>query len=189
MGGRVSLAWRGDDARGRRVWSDRGMSHPSADPASTGARPIDDLVRAVRGPEDQDGLLRLWDAVLSLEHWWFLLVGGEDDAEKSPAATGPSVPSRRASPALATIDGRPMLLVFTSAQRARGFAVAHGMVGADDAVPGAALAPQDCLDEAPAWAGEGVRELMFDVHLTGFAMPLEQLPVVAETVQTRRAGA
>lgn len=160
------------------------MSTPSDSPAQPADDPglaLDPLVAAVRGPEDQRGLLDLWHAVLELPHWWFLLVPSEGGIDGAGTADG-SAGSTTTSPALATIEGFPMLLAFSSSARARGFAVAHGMVSAGDPVEASALTPSECLDDAEGWSAQGVHSLMFDVHVTGFAIPLDQLPTIAAAV-------
>lgn len=158
---------------------------PAQDPTGDPGARIDALAGGVTGPEDHTGLLALWDAVLSLPAWWFLLVpsdraGAGDTGNGAHPAT---------SPALATIEGVPMLLVFTSSERARGFAVAHAMVGADEAVQGSALTPADCLADAEAWAAQGVHSLMFDVHVSGFAIPVDQLGTIRAAVDAARRDA
>ncbi len=128
----------------------------------------DVLAARVTGPEDHDGMTQLWRATMGLGHWWFVAVG-ETGAE---------------SPAAAQIDGQMMLLTFTSAERARHFAVQNEMVGPDEDLRAIALTPRELVDSSTTYADAGIAGLMFDPHLSGYFIPTDQLPVVWDAVNT-----
>lgn len=126
----------------------------------------DRLAEQVSGVEDQVGMAALWRATMDLEHWWFIAVG--DDGMESPAA--------------ALIDERLMLLTFTTADRARHFAVENGMVAPDEDLRAIALPPREVVDSAQTYDDAGIAGLMFDPHLAGYFISSEQLPVVWDAV-------
>ena len=130
----------------------------------------DRLAARVSGPEDHEGMTALWRATMDLPHWWFIAVG--DPGAESPAA--------------AQIEGQLMLLTFTSAERARHFAVQNGMVAPDEDLRAIALPPEEVVDAAEAYQSADVTGLMFDPHLTGYFIPCEQMPVVWDAL--RRAS-
>lgn len=140
-----------------------------ADPEET---ETDVLAGRVAGPHDQEGMTALWRATMDLGHWWFVAVG--EVGEESPAA--------------AQIDDQMMLLTFTSAERARHFAVQNGMIGADDDLRAIALAPEDVVQSAQTYSDAGIAGLMFDPHLAGYFMPSDQLPVVWEALRPETEG-
>lgn len=170
---------------GRRPEKDMGAQH-GTDPAADGSAPrpgpsttrlglladpeeteTDILAARVAGPHDQEGMTALWRATMDLGHWWFVAVG-EPGAE---------------SPAAAQIDDQLMLLTFTSAERARHFAVQNEMIGADEDLRAIALAPAEVVDSAQTYSEAGIGGLMFDPHLAGYFMPSEQLPVVWDALR------
>lgn len=155
----------GGGGRGATPGSGRGTTHLGqlAEPEET---ETDILAAQVTGPQDQEGMTALWRATMDLPHWWFIAVG-EEGAE---------------SPAAAEIDGQLMLLTYTSAERARHFAVQNGMVAADEDLRAIALPPEEIVDSAQAYADAEVSGLMFDPHLTGYFIPCAQLPVVWEAL-------
>ena len=79
-----------------------------------------------------------------------------------------------------------MLLTFTSAERARHFAVQNGMVAPDEDLRAIALPPEEVVDAAEAYQSADVTGLMFDPHLIGYFIPCEQMPVVWDAL--RRAS-
>ena len=131
-----------------------------------GETETDVLAARVTGPEDHEGMTRLWRSTMGLGHWWFVAVG--ESGTESPAA--------------AQIDGQMMLLTFTSAERARHFAVQNQMVGPDEDLRAIALTPRELVDSSSTYADAGIAGLMFDPHLSGYFIPTDQLPVVWEAV-------
>ncbi|MFK5632975.1 MULTISPECIES: hypothetical protein [unclassified Ornithinimicrobium] len=124
------------------------------------------LAARVEGPDDRAGMTALWRATMGLEHWWFVAVG--DEGMESPAA--------------ASIDDQMMLLTFTNAERARHFAVQHGMIGAAEDLRAIALPPDEVVRSADDYRTADIAGLMFDPHLSGYFMPTDQLAVVWEAV-------
>lgn len=132
----------------------------------------DRLAARVTGPEDQVGMTALWRLTMDLEHWWFIAVG--DAGEESPAA--------------AVIESQLMLLTFTTAERAREFAVDNGMIGAEDDLRAIALPPLEVVESAQTYQDAGIGGLMFDPHIAGYFIPTEQLPVVWDAVHSTATG-
>lgn len=126
------------------------------------------LAARVTGPEDHVGMTALWRLTMSLGHWWFIAVG-EEGLE---------------SPAAATIDDQLMLLTFTTAERAREFAVDNRMIGADEDLRAIALPPREVVESAQTYEGAGIGGLMFDPHVAGYFIPTGQLPVVWDAVHS-----
>lgn len=126
------------------------------------------LAAKVTGPDDHVGMTALWRLTMSLEHWWFIAVG--EDGMESPAA--------------ATIDDQLMLLTFTTAQRARDFAVENGMIAADEDLRAIALPPREVVESAETYREAGIGGLMFDPHVAGYFIPTGQLPVVWDAVHS-----
>ena len=130
----------------------------------------DRLAAQVTGPEDQVGMAALWRLTMGLDHWWFIAVG--EPGQESPAA--------------ADIEGQLMLLTFTTSERARDFAVAQAMIGADDDLNAIALPPTEVIEASSTYLSAGIRGLMFDPHISGFFIPSDQLPVVWDAVTSTR---
>lgn len=128
----------------------------------------DRLAAQVTGPGDHVGMTALWRLTMGLELWWFVAVGERGDE----------------SPAAVTIDGREMVPAFTSAQRARHYAVEQGLVGPADVLRAYALPPAQVVAAAEDYRRAGVSGLMFDPHLAGYFIPCEQLPVVWDAVMS-----
>ncbi|ANS78359.1 hypothetical protein SGUI_0963 [Serinicoccus hydrothermalis] len=126
----------------------------------------DVLAARVAGPEDHEGMADLWRATMDLPYWWFIAVG--DPGMESPAA--------------AKIDGQLMLLTYTSAERARHFAVQNEMVAPEEDLRAIALSPQELVDTAEAYQEAEIAGLMFDPHLSGYFIPTDQLGVVWDAV-------
>lgn len=138
------------------------------DPTRPAESETDRLVAEIGGVEDQVGMAALWRVTMGLEHWWFIAVG--DSGEESPAA--------------AQIDDRLMLLAFTDSERARHFAVQHDMIAPQDHLSAIALPPEEVVESADVYAEAGIAGLMFDPHISGYFIPSEQLPIVAQAVQS-----
>ena len=114
----------------------------------------------------------LWRLTMDLGHWWFIAVG--DEGQESPAA--------------AVIQDQLMLLTFTTAERARHFAVENGMIREEDDLRAIALPPSEVVESAQVYQESGIGGLMFDPHIAGYFIPSEQLPVVWDAVHST-AGA
>lgn len=132
----------------------------------------DRLAAQVTGPDDQVGMTALWRLTMSLDHWWFIAVG-EEGLE---------------SPAAATIEDQLMVLTFTTADRARDFAVKNGMIGQEDDLRAIALPPREVIESADVYRQAGIGGLMFDPHIAGYFIPTGQLPVVWDAVYSTAEG-
>lgn len=141
--------------------------------ADVPARSETDILAAqVAGPDDRAHMTQLWRATMDLGHWWFIAVG--DEGLESPAA--------------AVIQDQLMLLTFTTADRARHFAVENQMIAADDDLRAIALSPAEVVESAGVYHEAGIAGLMFDPHLSGYFIPTEQLPVVWDAVRGDTQG-
>jgi hypothetical protein len=145
---------------------------PDAPESSVEESETDRLVAQVSGPEDEVGMAALWRITMQLEHWWFIAVG--DPGQESPAA--------------AEIDDQLMLLVFTDGERARHFAVQQGMIGEQDALNAIALTPVEVVESAEAYRSADLAGLMFDPHISGYFIPVDQLQVVWDAVTPGEDG-
>lgn len=137
-------------------------------PAGVEASQTDLLAARVTGPEDHVGMTALWRLTMDLGHWWFIAVG--DEGQESPAA--------------AVIQEQLMLLAFTTAERARHFAVENGMIGEGEDLRAIALPPAEVVESAQIYQESGIAGLMFDPHIAGYFIPSEQLPVVWDAVHS-----
>lgn len=126
----------------------------------------DRMAAQITGPEDHVGLATLWRLTMGLGHWWFIAVG--EPGQESPAA--------------ADVDGKAILLAFTSAERARHFAVQQHMIEPDETLSAIALPPREVVEGAGGYADALIDGLMFDAHLSGYFIPCHQLPVVWDAV-------
>ena len=145
--------------------------HPPAMTAAADApaqSETDLLAARVSGPEDHVGMTSLWRLTMDLEHWWFIAVG--DEGMESPAA--------------AVIQDQLMLLAFTTAERARHFAVENSMVAPEEDLRAIALTPREVVESATTYHDAGIGGLMFDPHIAGYFIPSEQLPVVWDAVHS-----
>jgi len=141
---------------------------PVPPPSGVEASQTDLLAARVTGPEDHVGMTALWRLTMDLGHWWFIAVG--DEGQESPAA--------------AVIQDQLMLLTFTTAERARHFAVENGMIREEDDLRAIALPPSEVVESAQVYQESGIGGLMFDPHIAGYFIPSEQLPVVWEAVHS-----
>lgn len=144
------------------------QEQPAVPEQGAEASQTDLLAARVTGPEDQIGMTALWRLTMDLEHWWFIAVG--DEGEESPAA--------------AVIQDQLMLLTFTTADRARQFAVDNGMIREEDDLRAIALTPVEVVESAQIYEESGIAGLMFDPHISGYFIPSEQLPVVWDAVRS-----
>lgn len=165
---------------GERPSHDPGPTHGGApgrgDAPSQGrdTTDTDRLAAQVTGPEDQVGMTALWRLTMDLEHWWFIAVGDEDSGLESPAA--------------AVIECQLMLMTFTTAERARQFAVDNRMIQPEDDLRAIALPPLEVVESAQTYHDAGIGGLMFDPHIAGYFIPTEQLPVVWDAVHSTATG-
>ncbi|WP_432935524.1 hypothetical protein ACQPXM_20870 [Kribbella sp. CA-253562] len=128
--------------------------------------PTDVFAEAVRTDPSTANQEKLWAATFSLERWWFVQRG---------EPTNPQ-------PFVGVHGEQPFLMAFTSAQRARGFAVANGLAGADEQVEVLALTPADAVAQAPVWTQQGIAAITFDHGISGFFAPLGNLPAIRSHV-------
>src|SRR5882757_4630251 len=124
---------------------------------------LDQLAHAARSGT-MEANNALWSAVFQLSRWSCLLDGD---------------PPR---PLVGVLDGRPILLSFTSGDRARQQAIAWGLAGPEDSVNVIALTPQGVLSMVDSLRGNGVFGVAFDHGITGFFAPLENLLPIYEHV-------
>ncbi|ADB32447.1 hypothetical protein Kfla_3387 [Kribbella flavida DSM 17836] len=126
----------------------------------------DVLAEAVRTDPSTANQEKLWAATFALERWWFVQRGGPENPQ----------------PFVGVHSDKPFLMAFTSAQRAREFAVANGLAGADDEVGVLALTPAGVVAQAPVWLQQGIAAITFDHGTSGFFAPLGNLPAIRSHV-------
>jgi hypothetical protein len=125
------------------------------------------LAEAVRTDPSTANQEKLWSATFSLERWWFVQRGEPDHPQ----------------PFVGVHQDQPFLMAFTSAQRARDFAVANGLAGQDDEVGVLALTPADAVAQAPVWLQQGIAAITFDHGTSGYFAPLGNLPAIRSHIQ------
>jgi hypothetical protein len=117
---------------------------------------------ATAGIQDIDAQARLWRAVFSLEHWLFVARGELPNVQ----------------PLAVLVAQSPMLLAFTSAERARGDAVARGLTGTADAVELLAIPVASFVDSVPTYLAAGLAGVLFNEQSQGFGAPLQNLAAI-----------
>ncbi len=117
----------------------------------------DELSVAVAADASKANQEKLWRATFGLERWWFVQRGGPDNPQ----------------PFVGVHQDQPFLMAFTSAQRARGFAIENGLSPADAEVLVLALAPDDAVAQAPIWLQQGIAAIAFD------GVPVRELSAAA----------
>jgi len=145
---------------------------PSADEMRVTSERIDELTRVseLRGIDDTDAQADLWDALFALDRWWFIARGDLPDVQ----------------PLVADVDGRPMVLAFTSPERARQHGLARGLSD-EEAGRLLALPSGGFVDDAVARERTGVFGVLFDVEGKGPYAPLGALDAMRRFGVDRRA--
>jgi hypothetical protein len=125
---------------------------------------IDDLGRAAAaaGVQDTDAQSRLWKAVFSLAHWVFIARGELPNVQ----------------PMAVLVERTPMLLAFTSAERARESALARGLADSEDAVRLLAVPVGSFVESVPTYLGAGLAGILFNEQQLGFTAPLQNLAAI-----------
>jgi hypothetical protein len=126
----------------------------------------DALAEAVRTDPSTENQSKLWSATFALDRWWFVQRG-------EPENPLPFVGVHR--------DQR-FLMAFTSAQRARAFAIENGLVPADAEVVALALSPEAAVAQAPIWLQQGIAAITFDHGVSGYFALLGNLPAIRARV-------
>ncbi|WP_148076734.1 hypothetical protein [Frigoribacterium sp. PhB24] len=145
---------------------------PSADEMRATSERIDELTRVseLRGIDDTDAQADLWDALFALDRWWFIARGELPDVQ----------------PLVADVDGRPMVLAFTSPARAHEHAVARGL-SEEDAGRLLALPSRGFVEGAADTERTGVFGVLFDVEGRGPYAPLGALDAMRSFGLDRQA--
>ncbi|MEV6413705.1 hypothetical protein [Kribbella sp. NPDC051718] len=133
------------------------------EPAATDA--LSEAVAADPSTANQE---KLWAATFGLDRWWFVQRGEPDNPQ----------------PFVGVHQDQPFLMAFTSAQRARGFAIENGLSPADAEVLVLALTPDDAVAQAPVWLQQGIAAITFDHGIAGYFAPLGNLPAIRSHVAT-----
>ena len=128
---------------------------------------IDQLAYIAKNDASQEHLTALWSATFELERWWFVQRGEPENPH----------------PFVGVFDGKPFVLGFTSAKRARNFAVSNGYASADGSAFVLAMTPDSAVDVAASWANEGIHAITFDHGITGYFAPLANLPAIRSHVR------
>jgi hypothetical protein len=137
------------------------------EPLPTEPTATDVLAEAVRTDPSRENQTKLWSATFELDRWWFVQRGEPENPQ----------------PFVGVHQDQPFLMAFTTAQRARGFAIENGLVAADAEVSVLALAPDDAVAQAPIWLQQGIAAITFDHGVSGFFAPLGNLPPIRAHVR------
>jgi hypothetical protein len=139
-------------------------TEPTGPIESTATDVLAEAVRTDPSPENQT---KLWSATFDLDRWWFVQRGEPENPQ----------------PFVGVHQDQPFLMAFTTAQRARGFAIENGLVAADAEVSVLALAPDDAVAQAPIWVQQGIAAITFDHGVSGYFAPLGNLPPIRAHVR------
>lgn len=111
---------------------------------------VDEIATAVRAEPTGPNLVRLWQAVYGLEHWWLLPTGSVEDPR----------------PMIGVVGDQRFLLAFTSTEHVSGFA------GRRSETAAMAITPADLTGLAPTLARDGVAGLLFDQGVHDLVAPI-----------------
>ncbi len=114
---------------------------------------VDEIATSVRADPTGPNLVRLWQAVYGLEHWWLLPTGSVDNPR----------------PMVGVVGEQRFLLAFTSTERVSGFA------GKRSDTAAMAITPADLTGIAPTLAREGVAGILFDQGVHDLVAPIAGL--------------
>jgi hypothetical protein len=121
---------------------------------------IDDLAAIARADASAANLVRLWQAVYRLEHWWLLPTGDTADPR----------------PMVGVVEDHTFLLAFTSDRHLRDFAARqHASTHDEGGVAALYVSPGDLTRMAPTLARRGVAGILFDQGVHGFIAPVNGL--------------
>lgn len=138
-----------------------------SEPVQSATHATDALAEAVGREPSKTNHERLWAATFALERWWFVQRGEPDNPQ----------------PFVGVHQNQPFLMAFTSAERARVFAVRNGLAPADAEVLVLALAPEAAVAQAPVWLQQGISAITFDHGISGYFAPLGNLPAIHQHVR------
>ena len=144
---------------------------PSLDPLPQAVAEIDRLAEvARRAPGDTEAMGALWDALYGLDRWLFIARG---EAE-------------RPSPYTIVRPEGPMLLAFTTAERARTGGMGNGL-GEEETRRLLAVPLPGGIEWAASLEGHGVRGLIVDDGTLGAFAPLGNLVPMRDWFAQRRS--
>ncbi len=130
------------------------------------AEPIPALLAAVREvPTDVERVKAFWRAYLALPMWLFIARGGLEQ----PA------------PYMVVFDGRPTLLVFSTAEGAKSAGIALGLTP-EEASMVLAMPSAQAVDWLASAAERGVVDRQVDRHLGGFIVPITAPPQIRSSL-------
>lgn len=122
--------------------------------------PVDEIATSVRNDPSGPNLVRLWEAVFGLEHWWLLPTGTAEDPR----------------PLVGVVGEQRFLLAFTDRHHVAAFAGARDGAGAAGATAAMTITPADFTGLAPALAADGVAGVLFDQGVHDLVAPITGLP-------------
>lgn len=121
---------------------------------------VDTLAAAVRADPGGPGLVRLWQAVYGLEHWWLLPTGTVEDPR----------------PLVGVVDEQRFLLAFTGRDHVATFASTRDGAGAATGTAAMTITPADLTGLADTLARAGVAGVLFDQGVHDLVAPIAGLP-------------
>lgn len=143
------------------------MPATPTDPSTIDA--LSDATRASGGALGSQAAL--WRAMFGLEKWFFVARGAAPEV----------------GPLVGTVDEVPSLLAFTTAMRAREFALTNGL-SEEQASQVLAVPSESVLGLCDQLAEHGVKRLVVDQGVLGFFAPLDQLHAIHDFVQKQQQG-
>ena len=120
---------------------------------------VDEIATSVRTNPSGPNLVRLWEAVYGLEHWWLLPTGTAEDPR----------------PLMGVVGEQRFLLAFTGRHHVAAFAARAG-AGSAGATAAMTITPADLTGLAPTLAAGGVAGVLFDQGVHDLVAPITGLP-------------
>jgi hypothetical protein len=121
---------------------------------------VDEIAAAVRDDPSGPNLVRLWEAVYALEHWWLLPTGTAGDPR----------------PLVGVVGEHRYLLAFTGRHHVATFAGARDGAGAAGATAALTITPADLTGLATVLAAGGIAGVLFDRGVHDLVAPITGLP-------------
>lgn len=120
---------------------------------------VDEIAMTVRTDPSGPNLLRLWEAVYGLEHWWLLPTGTAEDPR----------------PLVGVVGEQRFLLAFTGRHHVAAFAGARDGAGSAGATAAMTITPADLTGLAPTLATGGIAGVLFDQGVHDLVAPITGL--------------
>ncbi|GAA3231238.1 hypothetical protein GCM10017691_24980 [Pseudonocardia petroleophila] len=120
---------------------------------------VDELATSVRSDPSGPNLVRLWEAVYGLEHWWLVPTGTAEDPR----------------PLVGVVGEQRFLLAFTGRHHVAAFAGARPGADAAGATAAMTITPADLTGLAGTLAAGGIAGVLFDRGVHDLVAPIAGL--------------